>query len=193
MVAPRPIAWVSSRSAEGLDNLSPFSYFNLLNSNPPTVVFSCIAPTDRHEKDTLANVRATRQYVINLASRELLEQVHDSSQPLPHGTDEFATFGIGKAACARVDCARVAAAPVSFECELLQCLDIDPPPGAGGMRCTAVIGRIVGLHVQQDLLDAQGRFDAVRARLVARMGGFQYAEIGTIIDMAGRSPGAASG
>lgn len=183
IVAPRPIAWVSTIDAQGVTNLAPFSYFNLLSNSPPTVVFSCVNPADRSEKDTLGNVRATGQFVINMVSRELLELMHRSSAPWPAGTSEFEHLRIDPVASAHVRPPRVRAAPAALECTLLHLIPIAPErPGEPG--CTAVIGRVVGLHVAAHLLDARGRFSSREAGLVARIGGHGYAELGAITELA---------
>lgn len=183
IVAPRPIAWVSSVDADGVTNLAPFSYFNLLSNSPPTLVFSCVTPGDRTERDTLSNVMATGEFVVNVVSRGLLEAMHATSRPVPRGVSEFALAGVLPAASVHVRPPRVEGAPASLECRLLHCLPIAPEhPGEAG--CTAVVGRIVGVHVAPDLLDPHGRFDSARARLMARLGGPQYAELGEIIELA---------
>jgi flavin reductase (DIM6/NTAB) family NADH-FMN oxidoreductase RutF len=188
LVVPRPIAWVSTVDADGLANLAPFSYFNLLASSPATVVFSCVNAADRDEKDTLSNIRATRQFVVNLVSRELLEAMHATSAPALRGVDEFELAGIARAAGTCVDAPRVLAAPAALECRLLQFLEL-PPEHQGELGATAVVGRVVGLHVADEFLDAQGRFDSVRACLVSRLGGPQYAGIGDITEIAPVSHG----
>lgn len=183
IVAPRPIAWVSTLDAQGSANLAPFSYFNLLANRPPTVVFSCANPDDRREKDTLANIRASGQFVINLVSRELLEQMHSTSTPVPAGVSEFEQFGIEPAPSENVRPPRVRHAPASLECELLQLVPIAPdlPQDIGG---TAIIGRIVGLHLERRFIDGNGRFDSRAARLMARLGGNMYSELGEITELA---------
>lgn len=183
IVAPRPIAWVSTLDAQGTANLAPFSYFNLLANRPPTVVFSCANPDDRREKDTLANIRGSGQFVINLVSRELLEQMHSTSTPVAAGVSEFEQFGIEPAPSETVRPPRVRHAPASLECELLQLVPIAPelPQDIGG---TAIIGRIVGLHLERRFIDGNGRFDSRAARLMARLGGNMYSELGEITELA---------
>jgi flavin reductase (DIM6/NTAB) family NADH-FMN oxidoreductase RutF len=182
LVAPRPIAWVSSVNAQGVSNLAPFSYFNLLSNSPPTLIFSCVTPADRVERDTLANVRATGEFVVNLVSRELLETMHATSAAFPHGDSEFAAAGLEPAPSVHVRPPRVGASPASIECRVLHFLPI-PPERPGEAGCTAVVGRVVGIHVAPELMDARGHFDSARARLMARLGGPQYAELGAIIEL----------
>jgi flavin reductase (DIM6/NTAB) family NADH-FMN oxidoreductase RutF len=182
LVTPRPIAWVSTVDAAGVPNLAPFSYFNLLTSSPPTVIFSCVNPRDRDEKDTLANVRATGEFVVNLVSHPLLQAMHATSAAVPRGCNEFELAGVASAGSIHVRAPRVQSAPAAMECRLLQLLDIQPEH-EGDQGSTAVLGRIIGLHVADEFLDAAGRFDSVRARLMSRLGGPFYAEIGTVMDL----------
>ncbi len=94
IVAPRPIGWISTMSPEGQVNLAPFSHFNLVSTAPPVVMFSCNAPADRHEKDTITNVRATGEFVTNLVTWELRDLMNISSLDAPYGTDEFELAGL---------------------------------------------------------------------------------------------------
>jgi len=184
IVAPRPIAWVSTLSKAGTtSNLAPFSYFNLLTNSPPTVMFSCVNPSDRREKDTLRNIRSTREYVINMVSRDLLEPMHASSRPAPYGTSEFDMVGVRRTPSETVAPPRVEGVPAALECRLLRLVRI-PAAHAGELGCTAVIGRIVGLYVAPHLLGDDGRFRSHDAGLVARLGGNLYSEFGVITELA---------
>ena len=109
IVAPRPIGWISSVSAVGEVNLAPFSHFNIVSTSPPVIIFSCNSPEDRREKDTLANVRATGEFVYNLVSYDLREAMNLTSTAAPHGVDEFELAKLQKAASAKVRPPRVAA------------------------------------------------------------------------------------
>ncbi len=183
IVAPRPIGWISSISIDGRVNLAPFSQFNLVSTAPPVVMFACNTPSDRAEKDTIANVRATGEFVVNLVSWDQREAMNRTSTPLPHGGDEFEFASIAKAACLKVRPPRVAASPANLECRVLRLIRIEPEY-PGETPSTVVFGRVVGLHVQDACLDAEGRFDTVRARPATRLGGTQYATIGEVIEMA---------
>src|SRR5690606_22904809 len=120
IVAPRPIGWISTISHSGQVNLAPFSQFNLVSTAPPVVMFSCNTPDDRAEKDTLANVRETKEFVTNLVSWDLREAMNLTSTPCPHGVDEFELANLKKAPSVKVRAPRVADAPANLECELLQ-------------------------------------------------------------------------
>ncbi|WP_370635934.1 flavin reductase family protein [Paralcaligenes sp. KSB-10] len=183
IVAPRPIAWVSSSSAGGGVNLAPFSYFTLLTNSPPTVIFSCVNPTDRREKDTLQNIRSSKEYVINMVSRDFLEAMHSTSRPAPYGTNEFDMINLRSTHSENVKAPRVEGTPAALECKLLKLVRIRPEHH-DDLGCTAVIGRIVGLYVARHLLDSDGRFRSIEAGLVARLGGNLYSELGEITELA---------
>lgn len=182
IVAPRPIGWISTVDAEGHANLAPFSHFNLVSTAPAVLIFSCNMPQERPEKDTLANVRATGEFVYNLVTRELVEAMNTTSTPAPHGVDEFALAGLAKAPCVHVKAPRVAASPASFECKLLRFVRIEPEQ-PGETPSTVVFGRIIGVHIAEGFLDANDRFDTARARPMTRLGGNQYAEAGPIFEL----------
>lgn len=183
IVAPRPIGWISSMSREGVANLAPFSQFNLVSTSPPVVMFACNTPADRVDKDTLANVRATGEFVVNLVSWNLREAMNLTSAPLPHGEDEFEAAGLAKAASHRVHPPRVAASPANLECRVIRLVRIEPA-FPGETLSTVVFGRVLGLHIQDGYLDADGRFDTLKAQPATRLGGNQYATVGDVIEMA---------
>lgn len=182
IVAPRPIGWISSMGADGRTNLAPFSHFNLVSTAPAVLIFSCNTPADRAEKDTLANVRATGEFVYNLVTRALAEAMNATSTPAPYGVDEFELAGLEKAPCIHVRPPRVKASPAAFECRVLQIVPIEPER-PGDTASHVVFGRIVGAHIEDGFLDADGRFDTARARPMTRLGGNQYAEAGAIFEL----------
>jgi flavin reductase (DIM6/NTAB) family NADH-FMN oxidoreductase RutF len=183
IVAPRPIGWISSISADGQVNLAPFSQFNLVSTAPPVLMFACNKPEDRDEKDTIANVRATGEFVVNLVSWDLREAMNLTSTPAPHGVDEFDLAGLAKERCVKVKPPRVAASPANLECRVLRIIDIEPEH-PGETPSTVVLGRVLGLHIRDGFLDEQGRFDTVKARPTTRLGGNQYATVGEVVEMA---------
>jgi flavin reductase (DIM6/NTAB) family NADH-FMN oxidoreductase RutF len=187
IVAPRPIGWISTANPDGRVNLAPFSHFSLVSTAPPVVIFSCNAPADRHEKDTITNVRATGEFVTNLVTWDLRQQMNMSSIDAPYGTDEFELAGLEKAASHKVRPPRVAASPASMECRLLRIVDIEPT-GPGETFSNVVFGRVVALHLDERYLDANGRFDTVATRPVTRLGGNQYASTGPIEELGRPSP-----
>jgi len=181
-VVPRPIAWVSTVDAEGVANLAPFSYFMAITHNPPTVAFSS-SPRAEHtgapgKKDTLKNVETTREFVVNLVDDALAEQMNVTSGDYPPEVDEFAQAGLTVAPSVRVKAPRVAAAPINMECQVVQIIPI------GNLPSHLVIGRIVHLHLRDDVYDAAGgRIDMHRLRPVGRLAGNLYTHVHEIFEM----------
>jgi flavin reductase (DIM6/NTAB) family NADH-FMN oxidoreductase RutF len=182
IVAPRPIGWISSISQSGEVNLAPFSHFNIVSTAPPVLIFSCNSPEDRLEKDTLANVRATGEFVYNFASYELRDAVNMTSSPAPHGVDEFELAHLEKAPSVKVRPPRVAASPANLECRVLRIVEIAPVAN-GDTASHVVFGRVVGVHIGDPYLDGAGRFDTVKAQPLTRLGGIQYAAPGPVIEL----------
>ncbi len=182
IVAPRPIGWISSQSPQGHVNLAPFSHFNIVSTAPPVILFSCNTPGDRAEKDTLANVRATGEFVFNLATFDLREAVNATSAPAPPDIDEFLLAKLEKAPSVNVKPPRVAASPANLECRLLRIVEIAPEQ-PGDTCSNVVFGRVVGLHIRDEYLTAAGRFDTIKAQPLSRLGGIQYAPPGAIFEM----------
>ena len=182
IVAPRPIGWISSLSAEGHVNLAPFSHFAIVSTAPPVVLFSCNTPGDRAEKDTLANVRATGEFVYNLATYDLRDAVNTSSTPAAPEVDEFELAGLEKAKSEYVQPPRVAASPANLECKVLRIITIEPEQ-PGDTPSNVVFGRVVGMHIRDEYLLTGGKFDTVKAQPLTRLGGIQYAPPGAIFEM----------
>jgi flavin reductase (DIM6/NTAB) family NADH-FMN oxidoreductase RutF len=169
IVAPRPIAWIGTRGRLG-DNLAPYSFFNAVAYSPPQLVFaSTSAKADRDgTKDTLAQIRESGVFSVNLVAPEALGAMNASSAPLPAGGDEFSHAGVAKAECEAIACPRVADAPATLECRLVQVIALL------GETNFLVHGEVLGVHIRPDCLQ-DGRF-APPARL-ARLGYRDYARI----------------
>jgi len=169
-ILPRPIAWVSTIAADGRTNLAPFSFFQGVTSNPPTLLF--VPVNDRHgqPKDTLRNIGQVPEFVVNLVPFALAEKMNATAALLPYGESEFDTFGIAAAPSERVRPPRVASAPVAFECTLHQIVRVGEGPLAGNI----VIGRIQLAHISEEVLGADGRPDPVKLDLVGRLGGESF-------------------
>jgi flavin reductase (DIM6/NTAB) family NADH-FMN oxidoreductase RutF len=178
-VAPRPIAWVSTRSASGQPNLAPFSFFNAVSAKPPLLAF---APAMRapkkseaagdsgvEPKDTLRNIRETGEFVVNIVSYELAEAMNLTSGEYDSSVNEFALAKLASAPSKIVRPLRVAQSPVSFECKRHQILDFNPSSDGGSL----VIGEIVSIHINEQHLK-EGRLDRNSLDLIGRMGGMQY-------------------
>lgn len=169
-ITPRPIAWVSTLGTDGRTNLAPFSFFQGVCASPPTLLFT--AANDRHgnKKDTLKNVEAVPEFVVNIVPYALREPMNNTSAVLPHGESEFEKFGIASAPAQRVKPPRVAASPASFECRVDRIVRVGEGPLAGNI----VIGRILCLHVDDSVLGADGRIDPAKLDTIGRMGGDLY-------------------
>jgi flavin reductase (DIM6/NTAB) family NADH-FMN oxidoreductase RutF len=169
-ILPRPIAWVSTISAEGKVNLAPFSFFQGVCANPPTLMFVPVNTRDGAKKDTVRNLEQVPEFVVNLVPFALAEKMNATAALLPYGESEFDAFDIAAAASERVRPPRVAAAPVAFECTL----DRFVPIGEGPLAAHVTFGRIVVAHVNDAVLDAKGRPDPEKLDLIGRLGGELY-------------------
>jgi flavin reductase (DIM6/NTAB) family NADH-FMN oxidoreductase RutF len=166
-ILPRPIAWVSTISADGKTNLAPFSFFQGVTANPPTLMFVPVNTRDGTRKDTVRNIEAVPEFVVNLVPFALGGKMNATSATLPYGDSEFETFGIAATPSQRVRPPRVAEAPVAFECTLDRILQI----GEGPLAANVIFGRIQVAHVKDDVLGADGRPDSARLDLIGRLGG----------------------
>ena len=183
MVAPRPIGWISSVSVEGVRNIAPYSFFNLVNYAPPLIAFSSMG-----WKDSVANIAATGEFVWNLATRDLAEPMNATSATVGPDVDEHALAGLETAPSRLVAPPRVAASPVAFECKLTQIVRLQTKEGRE-LDQYLVIGEAVGIHIDATLLD-DGVYQTARARPILRGGGpADYFEIGEANRFAMRRPG----
>ncbi len=169
-VTPRPIAWVSSRSSNGIDNLAPFSFFQVISDDPPTLMVNVGERDDGSSKDTLLNARETGDLVIQLVSAAQAEAMNASAASLPRGISEFQHCGIASRPAERVAALRVAGAPVAFECRVA---DIQPYPRQAP-NCHLIFAEVLLAHLDEGVLDEQGRVDARRLDVVGRLGGQAY-------------------
>lgn len=143
VIQPRPIAWVSTVDAEGRPNLAPFSFFTGVTGSPMTVCFCPANHRNGRKKDTLANVEATGQFVVNVATEELAEKMNLTSAEYPHGVSEFEAVGLTPAKSAKVLPPYVRESPVQLECEVVQIVRV----GDGALAGNVVIGRVVHVRV----------------------------------------------
>ena len=178
-ILPRPIAWVSTISADGKTNLAPFSFFQGVCANPPTLMFVPVNQRDGTKKDTTRNIEAVPEFVVNLVPFALSEQMNSTAELLPYGESEFEKFGIAAAPSERVRPPRVAAAPVAFECALDRIVHI----GEGPLAANVMFGRILVAHVSAGVIGAEGRPDAAKLDLIGRLGGDAYVRTRDIFSM----------
>ena len=170
IVTPRPIGWVTTLDAEGRVNLAPFSFFNVFGADPPVVVFSPVNRRDGSRKDTLLNVEATGEFVLNAAVESLAEAVNLSSVELPRGQSEADLAGLSLLPSARVKPPRVAESPTHLECRLRQIVRV----GDGPMAANLIIGEVVAIHVDDSVIGSDGRVDPSKLKTIARLGGDWY-------------------
>lgn len=170
-VIPRPIAWTSTVSAAGDENLAPFSFFTVASSSPPTLVLSVTKFDERkpdRRKDTYVNIRETEEFVVNVVTRSLLETMNETSARLPHGTSEFDHADVDRAESVVVAPPRVESADVSFECTLS---DIVPVGNAA-----LILGDVAYAHVD-DSITVDGNVDVTKLDAVGRLAGGYYTPI----------------
>jgi len=171
IVAPRPIGWISTLSAAGEVNLAPYSFFNAISSAPPLVWFSSEGP-----KHSASFADETREFVANLVSRSLAGAMNHTAVDAPRGVSEFAFAGLTAAPSRLVAPPRVAEAPAALECKVTEVIR---PKALGGHSTSAVvvIGQVVGVHIDEAFLTADGLFDARKAGNVSRLGYTDYAAV----------------
>lgn len=187
-VVPRPIGWVTSLSHDGIVNLAPFSISNQLAYDPPFVFFSGSGAIDEEDgaaprrKDSVVNAEDTGEFVYNMATYALRDQVNLSSKHVPPDMDELAMCGLTPAPCNIVKCPRVAESPVSLECKHHSTLSL-PANSAKGVH-HVVIGEVVGIHINEEAL-TDGKVDWVKIQPLARMGYMDYTYVSQVFTMPG--------
>jgi len=169
VVVPRPIAWVSTTSAAGTDNLAPHSFFTVSSVDPPIVQFTSVG-----RKDSVRNAEETGQFVVNLAPEHLFEQINATATEFPRGVSEFEEVGIAREPSLRVKPPRVAASPVALECELHSTLRLG--------NSTVVFGRVVHAAVSEAVL-VDGHPEVSRLRPLSRLGKNEWGTVGELLEI----------
>jgi flavin reductase (DIM6/NTAB) family NADH-FMN oxidoreductase RutF len=178
-IVPRPIAFVSTLSADGIPNLAPFSFFTGVSANPPVICFSpMIRGTDGALKDTLNNIEATREFVVNIVSEDFAAQMNVCSTEFPPEVDEFAASGLTPAPSDVVKPPRVKESRINMECLLLQVVHVSGKPLGGSI----VLGEVVRFHVD-DAIVSDFRIDPDKLRAIGRLGGPSYTRITDRFDL----------
>jgi len=169
IVAPRPIGWIGTRGADGSDNLAPYSFFNAVAYEPPQVMFSSTsAKPDRDgTKDTVANIRETGVFSVNVVSFALRDAMNQSAGPWNKQTDEFTLAGMEKSQCHTIDAPRVTLSPATLECKVSQIITLE------GAHNVAVFGEVIGVHMRDDCM-TDGMFDLSKVMPLARLGYQDY-------------------
>lgn len=174
LVQPRPIAWVSSISAQGKANLAPFSFFNVVCAKPATIVFCpMLAGPQGVKKDTVRNIEETRQFVIQVVSRDLAEAMNATSCEVAADVDEFELAGLTKASARVVKVPRVAEAKAYIECEMNQVIPVGQGSGAGCL----ILGEVVCMEVRDEIMDPGDRVSLERLQPIGRLSGSDYSVV----------------
>ncbi len=181
LVVPRPIGWITTLSAEGVVNLAPYSFFNGVADRPPCV---CFAPNGSHAeggyKDTLLNIGATGEFVVNIVSYDLREAMNATAAMVPRGVDEMALAALEKAPSRTVAPPRVKASPAALECRHIQTVEL--PSDVPGEPNHVVFGQVVGIYID-DAVITDGLVDMAKMRPIARLGYHDYTLVDTVFTM----------
>ena len=182
LVVPRPIGWITSLAGDGTLNLAPFSYFNAVGDDPPIVLF---APSGRQRddwiKDTLRNVEETGEFVTNMATWDLREEMNQTSAAVGPEVDEAADAGLEMIPSQLVKPPRVAASPVHMECKYLKTVEF--PTNKPEARCYVCFGEVVGIHIDDSVVNEKGHVDVTRFKPIARLGYMEYAVVDDVFVM----------
>ncbi len=176
IVAPRPIGWITSISANNEVNLAPYSFFNGVNSRQNLVMFA-----SEGFKNSVSNIEQTREFVCNLATWDLRDAMNATSAPLPHGVNEMQHAGLAPAPSRLVKPPRVAASPCALECKLIRIVAMETAAGQP-VDCHVVFGEVVGVHID-DRFIVDGLLDTAAMKPIARCGYDQYAVVDSVFSM----------
>lgn len=189
-VIPRPIGWISTVSHDGVVNLAPFSMYNQLGYDPPIVCFSgSNRPGTGKRKDSVANAEETGEFVVNMATWALRDQVNVSSRFVDPEIDEFEIAGLGKLPSKLVKPPRVAESPVHFEC--LYHSTITLPANRRDTAHHVVVGTVVGIHINDEVITKDGKLDVLKIRPLARLGYMDYTSVTEVFTMQSQANAAA--
>ncbi len=175
-VVPRPIGWVSTIGIDGTLNLAPFSFFNAVGGNPPTVLIS-VGQRKGDPKDTFRNIQDTGEFVVNIVTEELAHAMNDTAGEWDYAVNEFDRAGVTPAPSIDVKPPRVAESPIAVELKSTQIIPVD------NTHYTLILGRVVRFHIREDLLRPNGLIDATLLQPLARIGGDEYATIHQVFEM----------
>lgn len=175
-IVPRPIALVTSVSADGVANAAPFSYFNIVGVEPPLLMVSSMRKPHGVMKDTAVNVTTTKEFIVHVVSKDIVEQTNTTSLEAPPDVDELEMAGLATIAGEHVQVPRIRDARIAMECRLVQHLPVGMDAG-GSPTSDVLIGEVIAFHIDDDLY-ADGRIDVDRLQPISRLAGVTYATIG---------------
>ncbi|MBN18946.1 MAG: flavin reductase [Chloroflexi bacterium] len=181
IIIPRPIGWISTINSNGISNLAPYSFFNAVAYEPPQVMF---ASTSKHNfggyKDAVLDAKKSGEFVVNIATLDLKNQMNKSSVAAPHNVDEFEYSGLTKAESKLVKSPRVAESPVNLECRYTNSISLLSKEGNDFN--IVVFGEIIGVHIDDEII-SQDRIDFMKLRAIGRLGYNDYVEINNFFSM----------
>ncbi|WP_453992287.1 flavin reductase family protein [Bacillus nitroreducens] len=177
-IIPRPIAFVTTRSEEGVLNGAPFSYFNIVSSNPPMLSLS-VQRSGGKQKDTARNILKNKEFVVHIVDEQNVEMVNKTAASLPPNQSEIEIAGFTSVDSVKVSVPGVKEARVRFECVLEHSLELGGETSPG---CDFIIGRIVQYHIEEDIYE-KGRINPRELAAVSRLAGANYAKIGEIFEI----------
>lgn len=178
-VIPRPIGWISTIDQSGINNLAPFSYFNILGDDPPHVMFSTRRDNNTN-KDTLNNVLNNKQFVVNMVTEDLVEKMNATSQMVPPDVDEFVLVGVTPIRSTKIKPNRVKESPITFECEMVHHYFLENSKTGGSC---VVIGRVIMMHIDESVLLDNYKINMETYKPVARLAGANYTKIGEVFSI----------
>jgi flavin reductase (DIM6/NTAB) family NADH-FMN oxidoreductase RutF len=179
IIIPRPIGWISTIDGNGISNLAPFSYFNMVSSDPPCVMFSTRRDNNKN-KDTLNNVLQNGQFVVNLVTFDVVEQMNATSETVDAIVDEFELANLTPIDSTSVKPKRVKESPIHLECEMIHHYFIDNNEGGGAC---IVIGKIKTIHIDDTILMENNRINLDVYKPVARLAGSNYSTLGELFSI----------
>ena len=178
-VIPRPIAWVATVDENGIDNLAPFSFFNVVSEDPPHIMFSTVR-TGNKNKDTLNNILANQQFVVNLVTEDVVEQMNTTSQSVAADVNEFELANVTPIESIYIKPKRVKERLVQFECEMVHHYFIEKHQNGGAC---IIIGKIITMHIDDSILMENHKIDLEKYKPVARLAGSNYSKLGEIFSI----------
>lgn len=178
-ITPRPIAWVSTVSPNGFTNLAPYSYFNGICSQPAALMFSPVNKPDGSKKDTVLNIEANKQFVVNVVPYSTAESMFKTAEGLDYEVSEFESAGLTEKPSHKVAPPGVGESPIQFECELIQIV----PVGEGPLAANVIIGKILLMNIDDKILNEAGKIDPELVDTIGRMGGLAYCRTSDRFDL----------
>lgn len=179
-VTPRPVGWISTLNTQGTVNLAPFSFFNLVSGDPPVVMFSASPKPDNGRKDSQLNAEATGEFVFNLSTLDLLDQMNVTASIEEPNFDEMQAVGLTPSPSRLVKAPGVAESPIRFECKYLQTVDM--PPSQSGAYSSVVFGQVIGIHVD-DAFIVDGMVDVAAMKPLGRLGYNDYVVVDKVFTL----------